>query len=75
MLVMQHARRHVNRIALIPIIAFAADLGITVAFERVKIGFGMSVAVALGVAIDGVELIATPVALKPLSLPLRPIKK
>ena len=30
-LVMQHARRHMDGVALIPIVAFAADLGIAVA--------------------------------------------
>jgi len=45
----QHARRNVDGVALIPIVAFAADLGIAVAFQRVEISFGMRMAVALGV--------------------------
>ena len=48
-LVVQHARRHVDGVALIPIVAFAADLRIAVALERIKIGLRMGVAVTLGV--------------------------
>ena len=48
-LVVQHPRRHVHRVALVPIVAFAADLRVTVALERIEIGFRMGVAVALGV--------------------------
>ena len=35
-LVVQHPRRHVHRVALVPIVAFAANLRIAVAFERVR---------------------------------------
>ena len=40
----QHPRRHLDGIALIPVVALAAGLGITVAFECAEIGFGMGVA-------------------------------
>src|ERR1044071_3583494 len=49
MLVMEHARRHMNGIALVPIVTLAADLGIAVAFQSIEVSFRMSVAMALGV--------------------------
>ena len=48
-LMVQHPRRHVHRVALVPVIAFAANLRVTVPFKRLQIGFRMGVAVALGV--------------------------
>src|SRR5919106_5821070 len=47
-LVVQHSWRHVNGIALVPVVALTADLGITVAFERIEISFRMGVAMAFG---------------------------
>ena len=34
-LVMHHARRHMDRIPLIPVVAFAADLGVSISFQRI----------------------------------------
>lgn len=48
-LVVQHARRHMDGVPLIPVVPLAADLGVTVAFQRVKVGFWMGMTVALGV--------------------------
>jgi len=42
-LMVQHARRHMDSIALIPDITFAADLGITVAFDQLEIGFRIAI--------------------------------
>ena len=75
-LVVQHPRRHVNGVALIPVITFAADLRITVAFQRVEIGFGMGMAVALGVRqVDKDRADRDAGGLETVLLPLRPIKK
>jgi hypothetical protein len=49
MLMMHHAGRNVNGVALVPVIALAADLRIAVAFKRIEISLGVRVTVALGV--------------------------
>src|ERR1041384_4167019 len=49
MLMVHHARRNMHGIALIPVVPFAADLRVAVAFEGVQVSFRMRMAVALGV--------------------------
>src|ERR1044071_9395569 len=49
MLVMEHARRNMNGVALVPVIALAADFRVAVAFQGIEVSFGMRVAVALRV--------------------------
>src|SRR5215831_1477132 len=46
MLMMHHAGRYVDGVALIPIVSLTPDLGIAVAFERIELGLGMCMAVA-----------------------------
>src|SRR5207249_12123284 len=48
MLMVQHTGRNMDGVALILVIALAADFRVSIAFQGVKIGFGMCVAVALG---------------------------
>jgi hypothetical protein len=43
-LMVQHPRWHMDGIALIPLAAFAADLGIAVTFQCAEMGFGMGMA-------------------------------
>ena len=48
MLMMHHARGDVYGIALIPVVAPAADLRIAVTFQSIEIGLGVRMAVTLG---------------------------
>src|SRR5205085_1481049 len=45
--VMRHARRHVDRVACLPLVALTVDERISASLEHVEHGLGMGVAVAL----------------------------